>query len=452
MFFSINSFGQGYWLNDFLEDKDVNHVDLKIAEKYLDLALNEITSKPDNSKRIISSIAREYYRLNLIGKGDSCKKFIDNKEYINFENQRAKGLASSQEFEYLRNEVQSTSPLGRIYIAEAFILKDKVDEAIDFVKINANDNWEKERLVEITCRFLNDFNQITKYYPNIEYDYPNPIYLEVRERIGNNQITPKEAFNILGDLKLLNDRSYELLAYGCSDINDLSNAIYYSDKILDKGKKIDCIQNIALNINPKSIDCNPLFDKLSKYEDKKSKYLIWLLEYKEQTNYVITDEVIKVLRDNQEFLADNYLSFYLLNNGFVDEALQITDSIGSHNKLTQYEYIVKGFIETKDFNKADSLIIRLIKNENCNYCILKGIETFLAQGNEEKAVYWFKNYLTDKDFERVALDLFVFFYMSNGDFSEAVDKIKLNEYEWYRAILYYEIGRYYMGIKWKHNE
>jgi len=452
LIFSINSFGQGYWLNDFLEDKDVNHVDLKIAEKYLELALSEITSKTDNSKRIISSIAREYYRLGLITKGDSCKKLIGEKEYVDFANQRAKGLASSQDLEFLGNEVLSTTPLGRIYIAEAFIRKDKVDEAIDFVKKNAKDSWEKERLVEITCRYLNDFTQIIKYYPKIEYESPNPIYLEIRKRIGNNQIAPKQAFNILSDLKLLNDRSYELLAYGCSDINDLSNAIFYSDKISDESKKLTCIHNIASNINPKTIDSNIICDLLAKYEDKESKYLLWLLGFKNQAHYEINDEVIEILRSNQEFLADNHLVFYSLNNGFVNEALEITDNIGSNNRLTQYEYIIKGFIDAKELAKADSLITQLIKKENCNDCILKGIETLLAHGYEEKAVFWYKNYLTNIEYERTALNLFIFYYMSNREFSKAEDKIRQIDLDWIRTRLYYEIGRYYMGIKWKHVE
>lgn len=452
LIFSINSFGQGYWLNDFLEDKDINHVDLKIAEKYLDVALSEITSNPDNSKRTISSIAREYYRLSLIEKGDSCKKIIGEKEYAEFESQRAKGLASSQDLEFLRNEVQSTTPLGRTYIAEAFIRTDKVNEAIDFVNKDAKNNWEKERLVEITCRFLNDFTKITEYYTKIGYNFPNPIYLEIRKRIRDNQITPKEAFNILSDLKLQNDRSYELLAYGCSDNNDLTNAMFYSDKISDDAKKLACIQNIASNLNPKMIDCKVLSDRLEKHDDKESKYLIWLLGFKNQAHYEINDEVIKILRENQEFLADNHLVFYLLNNGFVEEALQITDNIRGQNRLTQYEYIIKGFIDAHELNKADSIITRIIKNENCNDCVLKGIETLLAQGNEEKAIYWFENYLTNKDYERTALDLFVFYYMSNRDFSKAEEKIKLIDLDWIRARLYYEIGRYYMGIKWKHVE
>ncbi len=42
--------------------------------------------------------------------------------------------------------------------------------------------------------------------------------------------------------------------------------------------------------------------------------------------------------------------------------------------------------------------------------------------------------------------------MSNREFSKAEDKIRQIDLDWIRTRLYYEIGRYYMGIKWKHVE
>lgn len=444
--FNMNA--QEYWLRNFVNDFQGNHINLEIAEIYLDKALKEAKKSSDRAKRRIPDIAREYFRIGLINKGEKCKNYVSANTLQDYKNKRLVGLASSLKSEELKEEMKKANFNGKLIIAGRYIIDGKVDEAISVLTPLAKNATNKQTVKEILCERISDIKQIGTFYDKIQTHNHKPLYFELMNRIEKNEITVNDAIIILKDLYLFTDRSKELLAYASIDINNVKEALELIEQINDKTKREKAIIGLASRCTSEKIK-----NKICSLKSQEAQYECWMNQFTNSKNREITDDVVEKLKLYSNFLSDNDLVFFFLKNNEIDKALMVTNKIQSHNRYTQYEYIVKGYIENNQSKKAVELIEKLKSQSDLNEEIIsKAIETALVINDKKLADQFYKKYLKTEDYKYSCLVHYVKYFMLKEDYKKLDEIISKNKYDYVRVSYYTDIAGFYIGKKWRHVE
>ncbi|MGL6024386.1 MAG: hypothetical protein ACRC0F_07200, partial [Cetobacterium sp.] len=392
-----------------LNQNEMNNIYLYLSKSYIGLKDFETATKAVNLINKTTTDGKDKYEEALLSMG---KGYIDNKDYIRAQRELSSALSlQGKNYENVVLNLALAAYNNSQYIKTIVYL----DEYYRGTKVGTNQNLvnylygSSYYKTNESSKALNYFQKVKESKQNSEYKMLSVLtMIEIHLKEGNANIAESILSSLSSDKKMY-DTSLKSFGdfYTVKGLSD--KALEYYNKITDKD--VDVIYGIALSqYRLKSYKISlENFKKLAntKYKNESIYYQLSIEYLNKNYKWILENRSLVVglnLKRDEELAVNNIIAASAFEEGnfkIAEEYYRNNNNISS-TKESLYKLIVT-LSKVKDRAKTNTLISEFNSKYPTDQEYKKNItiitsDNLLAQGEGEKAINLYKNYLaTNRD-------------------------------------------------------
>ncbi|MGL5356755.1 MAG: hypothetical protein ACRDAQ_09500 [Cetobacterium sp.] len=392
-----------------LNQNEMNNIYLYLSKSYIGLKDFETATKAVNLINKTTTDGKDKYEEALLSMG---KGYIDNKDYIRAQRELSSALSlQGKNYENVVLNLALAAYNNSQYIKTIVYL----DEYYRGTKVGINQNLvnylygSSYYKTNESSKALNYFQKVKESKQNSEYKMLSVLtMIEIHLKEGNANIAESILSSLSSDKKMY-DTSLKSFGdfYTVKGLSD--KALEYYNKITDKD--VDVIYGIALSqYRLKSYKISlENFKKLAntKYKNESIYYQLSIEYLNKNYKWILENRSLVVglnLKRDEELAVNNIIAASAFEEGnfkIAEEYYRNNNNISS-TKESLYKLIVT-LSKVKDRAKTNTLISEFNSKYPTDQEYKKNItiitsDNLLAQGEGEKAINLYKNYLaTNRD-------------------------------------------------------